>query len=150
MWKPFMLCLFVFVMGVGTLTSVFRTLQLITTKLLPVNFGFVFSGFSNICSISRSILLIFRLKIHRNLFYQMVKFWIFSIFAWFFKKPFQKDRETFNLRFSQRHFGKLSLGHNYGMFRFWVSSLKLFLSIWITYSSTVGCVFWLPQVRLYP
>lgn len=93
--KPTMLFLFVFVMGVGTLTSVFRTLQLITTKLLPVNFGF--------------------------------------------------DRETSNLRFSQRHFGKLSLGHNYGMFRFGVSSLKLLLSIWITYSSTVGCVFWLPQ-----
>ena len=54
------------------------------------------------------------------------------------------DRESSNLRFSQRHFGKLSLAQNYGFFRYPVSMSKFALSVWITYTSTVGCVFWLP------
>jgi len=94
--KPVMLCGFIAIMGSGTITSVFRTAQLLTSRLLPVDwFGF--------------------------------------------------DRESSNLRFSPRHFGKLSLAANYGMFRYAVSSVKLALSIWLAYSATVGCVVWMPD-----
>ena len=103
-------------MGIGTVTSVFRTLQLITTKLFPVNLGF------GRCYI--------RLLIKT---------------AWNIVPNIVTDRESSNLRFSQRHFGKLSLAQNYGIFRYPVSMSKFALSVWITYTSTVGCVFWLPN-----
>ena len=102
--------------GIGTVTSVFRTLQLITSKLLPFEFfGFV-----------RCLSYLGGSSDHLN------------------GKHNHTDRENANLRFSERHFGQLSLGHNYGFLRFPVSVSKLALSVWISYSAMAGMVRRLP------
>lgn len=65
------------------------------------------------------------------------------------------DHETYNLRFSQRHFGKISLAHNYGYFQFPVSVSKFFLSIWVTRTSIYGLLkiipkYYIPQYLATP